>query len=361
MSAQEEAAADPEASRAADGCTAEAPRKVLGDFEAKTTKGCAEDWRCGSASAAQRARRWAKFFHFLSGVVVALRAEGGEAGAGYRDRASERRKQRDAVYIQVAEELNELKERSVEESKYLVNALCLASLSRRSNFARGRRCAPPYVRPLVKRLDWLCAGRRRRAHAPRQGSGSGLVGESSRGTQQATTAKTTADAGGGPTGACRGCLQKARARGRARRRNAAGLFHAVQQTASPRTTLQPVAGGARDASANGQPRKDCLPCVARRFAGLRAKKSSGGRGASLRAWRSLLSGTLAACKCGSGEFFARILVVLLSSLRRKERRLFQLRTSRRAEKRAGRGRQSHSGEHALCWEDGACADSKQNS
>lgn len=40
--------------------------------------------------------------------------------ARYKDRAEERRKGKDEIYQQAAEELQEMKERSVEESKYLV-------------------------------------------------------------------------------------------------------------------------------------------------------------------------------------------------------------------------------------------------
>lgn len=68
---------------------------------------------------------------------------GGPGGAGgdsagipmpvrYKDRAEERRKGKDEIYQQAAEELQEMKERSVEESKYLVSTnrnrsrLCLS-------------------------------------------------------------------------------------------------------------------------------------------------------------------------------------------------------------------------------------------
>lgn len=48
-------------------------------------------------------------------------ADGSKSGGGYRDRADERRKQKEAFYAHVAEELAEIKERSVEESKFLVS------------------------------------------------------------------------------------------------------------------------------------------------------------------------------------------------------------------------------------------------
>ncbi|EPT25089.1 RED family protein [Toxoplasma gondii ME49] len=47
------------------------------------------------------------------------RREGEGALARYKDRAKERRKGKDELYQQVAEELQEMKERSIEESKYL--------------------------------------------------------------------------------------------------------------------------------------------------------------------------------------------------------------------------------------------------
>nr|CEL70886.1 TPA: RED family protein N-terminal region protein [Neospora caninum Liverpool] len=47
------------------------------------------------------------------------RREGESAFQRYKDRAKERRKGKDEIYQQVAEELQEMKERSIEESKYL--------------------------------------------------------------------------------------------------------------------------------------------------------------------------------------------------------------------------------------------------
>lgn len=58
--------------------------------------------------------------HFLFCNQIAFFLEGGKSGGGYRDRADERRKQKEAFYAHVAEELAEIKERSVEESKFLV-------------------------------------------------------------------------------------------------------------------------------------------------------------------------------------------------------------------------------------------------
>ncbi|CDJ68477.1 hypothetical protein, conserved [Eimeria necatrix] len=49
----------------------------------------------------------------------AQKDEGDNKGNAYRDRAEERRKQKESFYAHVADELAELKERTVEESKFL--------------------------------------------------------------------------------------------------------------------------------------------------------------------------------------------------------------------------------------------------
>ncbi|KAL8424440.1 hypothetical protein Efla_001042 [Eimeria flavescens] len=74
----------------------------------------------GQISAAQQRRR-ERYIEILKRKQQKGQkdAEGGKGGGGYRDRADERRKQKEAFYAHVAEELAELKERSVEESKFL--------------------------------------------------------------------------------------------------------------------------------------------------------------------------------------------------------------------------------------------------
>lgn len=74
----------------------------------------------GQASAAQQRRR-ERYIEILKRKQQKSQkdADGGKGGGGYRDRADERRKQKEAFYAHVAEELAEIKERSVEESKFL--------------------------------------------------------------------------------------------------------------------------------------------------------------------------------------------------------------------------------------------------
>ncbi|XP_026194232.1 protein Red [Cyclospora cayetanensis] len=74
----------------------------------------------GHVSAAQQRRR-ERYIEILKRKQQKNQkdAEGTSGGGGYRDRADERRKQKQAFYAHVAEELAEIKERSVEESKFL--------------------------------------------------------------------------------------------------------------------------------------------------------------------------------------------------------------------------------------------------
>lgn len=74
----------------------------------------------GQISAAQQRRR-ERYIEILKRKQQKSQkdADGGKSGGGYRDRADERRKQREPFYAHVAEELAEIKERSVEESKFL--------------------------------------------------------------------------------------------------------------------------------------------------------------------------------------------------------------------------------------------------
>ncbi|KAL8436625.1 hypothetical protein ACSSS7_001555 [Eimeria intestinalis] len=87
----------------------------------------------GQISAAQQRRR-ERYIEILKRKQQKGQkdAEGGKGGGGYRDRADERRKQKEAFYAHVAEELAELKERSGGdvEHTHLVKGLDLALLAK---------------------------------------------------------------------------------------------------------------------------------------------------------------------------------------------------------------------------------------
>ncbi|KAL8443036.1 hypothetical protein Emag_006142 [Eimeria magna] len=98
----------------------EADASVLATTREQRKKQLTQQRQPGQISAAQQRRR-ERYIEILKRKQQkgSKDAEGGKGGGGYRDRADERRKQKEAFYAHVAEELAELKERSVEESKFL--------------------------------------------------------------------------------------------------------------------------------------------------------------------------------------------------------------------------------------------------
>lgn len=98
----------------------EADASVLASTKEQKKKAPQQQRNAGQISAAQLRRR-ERYIEILKRKQQKSQkdAEGGKSGGGYRDRADERRKQKEAFYAHVAEELAEIKERSVEESKFL--------------------------------------------------------------------------------------------------------------------------------------------------------------------------------------------------------------------------------------------------